>query len=215
MPCSADRAAARRELLAHRAARRLDRAARHLRLARGGGRAGRADLRVRGQHQHVLHAQLRARDLRHHGHEPLADLRGSGVDLNERFTSGRRQPHPRGRVVVEALGEADVLEPDGVADAAHHALAAGDVRDPARERRRRRPAAAATRTDSSSSRTGAGQLIAAPVGIDVPVAMALRSRSSTGSIPSAAASLSICASCAKHVCTAPNPRIAPHGGLFV
>ena len=32
---------------------------------------------------------------------------------------------------------------------------------------------------------------------------------------SAAASLSICASAAKQVCTAPNPRIAPHGGLFV
>jgi hypothetical protein len=34
-------------------------------------------------------------------------------------------------------------------------------------------------------------------------------------MPSAAASLSICASAAKHVCTAPKPRIAPHGGLFV
>src|SRR5437667_361332 len=32
---------------------------------------------------------------------------------------------------------------------------------------------------------------------------------------SAAASLSICASCAKQLCTAPNPRIAPHGGLLV
>ena len=55
----------------------------------------------------------------------------------------------------------------------------------------------------------------APVGIDVPVVIALRSRSATGSISSAAASLSICASCAKHVCTAPKPRIAPHGGLSV
>jgi len=34
-------------------------------------------------------------------------------------------------------------------------------------------------------------------------------------MPSAAASLSICASYAKHDCTAPNPRIAPVGGLFV
>ena len=49
----------------------------------------------------------------------------------------------------------------------------------------------------------------------VPVAAALRSRSSTGSIESASASLSIWPSCAKHTCTAPNPRIAPHGGLFV
>jgi hypothetical protein len=30
-----------------------------------------------------------------------------------------------------------------------------------------------------------------------------------------AASLSICASAAKQVWTAPKPRIAPHGGLFV
>ena len=36
-----------------------------------------------------------------------------------------------------------------------------------------------------------------------------------GSMPSSAASRSICASAAKHVCTAPKPRIAPHGGLFV
>ena len=49
----------------------------------------------------------------------------------------------------------------------------------------------------------------------VPVAAAFRSRSSTGSMPSSAASLSIWPSCAKHTCTAPNPRIAPHGGLFV
>ena len=36
-----------------------------------------------------------------------------------------------------------------------------------------------------------------------------------GSISSAAASLSICASAAKQAWTAPNPRIAPQGGLFV
>ncbi len=36
--------------------------------------AGGADLRVRGQHQHVLDAQLRPRDLRHHRHEALTDL---------------------------------------------------------------------------------------------------------------------------------------------
>ena len=34
-------------------------------------------------------------------------------------------------------------------------------------------------------------------------------------MPSASASLSICASCAKHDCTEPKPRMAPHGGLFV
>ena len=34
-------------------------------------------------------------------------------------------------------------------------------------------------------------------------------------MPSAAASLSICASWANATWTAPKPRIAPHGGLFV
>ena len=48
-----------------------------------------------------------------------------------------------------------------------------------------------------------------------PSRSALRVRSAIGSIRSAAASLSICASYAKHDCTAPNPRIAPVGGLLV
>ena len=65
------------------------------------------------------------------------------------------------------------------------------------------------------SATGSEPVIFCPVGIRSPGASAFRSRSSTGSIPSAAASLSICASAAKQVCTAPKPRIAPHGGLFV
>src|SRR5437763_1228713 len=47
------------------------------------------------------------------------------------------------------------------------------------------------------------------------VPSAVRRRSSTGSSAMARASLSICASAAKHVWTAPKPRIAPHGGLFV
>ena len=48
-----------------------------------------------------------------------------------------------------------------------------------------------------------------------PVRIALRSRISTGSSPQASASLSICDSWAKHACTTPNPRIAPHGRWFV
>src|SRR5580765_5286756 len=48
-----------------------------------------------------------------------------------------------------------------------------------------------------------------------PLRSAFFSRISTGSILSAAASLSICASYAKHDWTAPKPRIAPVGGLFV
>ena len=66
-----------------------------------------------------------------------------------------------------------------------------------------------------TSATGIDPVIFCPVGSASPGAIAFRSRSSTGSISSAAASLSICASAAKQVWTAPNPRIAPHGGLFV
>ena len=43
----------------------------------------------------------------------------------------------------------------------------------------------------------------------------MRSRISIGDSPHASASRSICDSYAKHAWTAPNPRIAPHGGLFV
>ena len=78
----ADLAAAPLPLLAHRAARGLDRAAGHVGLARGRGRAGGADLRVRGQHEHVLHAQLGARDLPHHRDEALTDLGGRSVNLD-------------------------------------------------------------------------------------------------------------------------------------
>ena len=54
-----------------------------------------------------------------------------------------------------------------------------------------------------------------PVGRTEPGATTFRMRSSTASMPSARASLSMFASCAKHTCGAPKPRIAPHGGLFV
>ena len=66
-----------------------------------------------------------------------------------------------------------------------------------------------------TSATGSEPVITWPVGSVSPGASAFSRRSSTGSIPSSAASLSICASAAKQVWTAPNPRIAPHGGLFV
>ncbi len=66
-----------------------------------------------------------------------------------------------------------------------------------------------------TSATGSEPRITCPVGSVSPGASAFSSRSSTGSIPSAAASLSIWASAAKQVWTAPNPRIAPHGGLLV
>jgi hypothetical protein len=72
-----------------------------------------------------------------------------------------------------------------------------------------------SRTRSSSSATGAGSGTTWPVGSVSPGAIALRIRSSSGSRSSAAASLSICASCANATWTAPKPRIAPQGGLFV
>jgi len=63
--------------------------------------------------------------------------------------------------------------------------------------------------------TGAGLSITCPVGPWEPSSMALSCRSSTGSMPSSAASRSICASQANAVCTEPKPRIAPQGGLLV
>ena len=72
-----------------------------------------------------------------------------------------------------------------------------------------------SRTVRSSSATGAGLSTICPVGASQPSSIALRQRTSTGSSPSTAASLSICASCANAACTEPNPRIAPHGGLLV
>src|SRR5918994_583791 len=93
------------------------------------------------------------------------------------------------------------------------------------------PAPPGSRIASRGSASGSGGDIAAarrmtslvgsepvrscPVGSAPPGSSAFRSRSSTGSISSSPASLSICASAAKQDCTAPNPRIAPQGGLFV
>ena len=66
-----------------------------------------------------------------------------------------------------------------------------------------------------TSATGIEPVTFWPVGSVSPGASAFLSRSSTGSSSSAPASLSIWASAAKQVWTAPNPRIAPQGGLFV
>jgi hypothetical protein len=63
--------------------------------------------------------------------------------------------------------------------------------------------------------TGATLSSTCPVGITSPVRMALRNRTSIGSRPRAAASLSIWLSWAKQACTTPKPRMAPHGGLLV
>src|SRR5215211_4449844 len=68
---------------------------------------------------------------------------------------------------------------------------------------------------SITAATGSEPVIFWPVGSESPGASAFLSRSSTGSSSSAAASLSIWASAAKQLCTAPKPRIAPQGGLLV
>jgi hypothetical protein len=82
------------------------------------------------------------------------------------------------------------------------------------------PASAAGGGGSSTqarmhSSTGATPVMTCPVSSSSWVFSAFLRRSSTGSIPRAAASLSIWASAANEVCTAPKPRIAPQGGLFV
>ena len=63
--------------------------------------------------------------------------------------------------------------------------------------------------------TGTAPVSRCPVGSTSPTSRALRTRSSTGSMPSRAASLSICDSWPKHTWTAPKPRMAPQGGLLV
>ena len=125
------------------------------------------------------------------------------------------------QIVVEALRVADVLEPDRESDAAADALSLGRVAQPrpgggaghagappARER-------GAPPRAGSPRRVGSEPVTTCPVGSTSPGSRAFRRRSSTGSIPSSAARRSICASLAKHVWTAPKPRIAPQGGLFV
>ena len=147
----------------------------------------------------------------------LADLGRRAVDLRAPVLE---EPDPRRAVVVEALRVADVLEPDREADAAPHALAARRVPRSARQpdrvaRQLLRLGTASAAARRMTSFVGSEPAITWPVASRPPGSSAFRSRSSTGSISSSAASLSICASAAKHVCTAPNPRIAPQGGLFV
>ena len=160
------RSAASASSVAHRLARGLDRAAGHVGLARGRGRAGRADARVGGEHRDALDAELGARDLRLHRDEALADLGRRGVDLDERLAAVDRQAHARGRVVVEALGEADVLEADARSRrrAARPRRGSCSTTPPGSSRRsragrRRAGGSGIARSRSSSSATGAGPRI--------------------------------------------------------
>ena len=90
----------------------------------------------------------------------------------------------------------------------------GSRTDVARERLRLRRAQVACRPQHLGDGERAGHDLAGRQRAR-PGASAFSSRSSTGSMSSASASLSICASAAKQVWTAPKPRIAPHGGLLV
>ena len=125
------RRARREDPLADPLAGGLDRAAGHVGLPGGRRRAAGADRGVRRADHHPVHAQLGAADLLLDGDQALADLGRGGVHGHHRLAGGDLQPDPRGRVVVVALGEADVLVADRVADAAHHALAVGGVGHPA------------------------------------------------------------------------------------
>ncbi len=69
-----------------------------------------------------------------HGDTALADLRHGRVDHRDGLAVDDLQAHAGGGVVVEALGEADVLDADRVADAADDALAVGGVRQAAGQR---------------------------------------------------------------------------------
>ena len=148
------------DALAHRVARVLDRAAGHPGLSRGRGRPGRADAVSAGTTTtRATPSSVRAicpsmRD------EALTHLGGRSMNLYLRFRSDDREPYARGRVVVEALGEPDVLEAEAVADAAAHALAVRDVADAAGQAEqvgRARGASSGNgmaRSRSSSSATG-------------------------------------------------------------
>jgi hypothetical protein len=109
----------------------LDRAAGHPGLAGCRRGAGGTDLGVGWEDHHAVDPELGTGDLGLDGDQPLADLGGGGVHLDQRFAGDQRQADPGGRVVVEAFGVADVLEPDRVADPAPDALTVGHVGDPA------------------------------------------------------------------------------------
>ena len=210
--------------LAHRPAGGVDGAAAHPRLARRRRRAGRADRGVdRLQHDDV-DAEHGAGDLLGDRDEALPDL-GRG-ELERGDAVG--EPAAGRRVVVEALGVHQVLDRHAPADAAPDvadvggqpgAARAGASGRRRRRRRgdadRRRPASAARPSRGCSGRPGATLSTTCPVISRSPVTIALRSRISTGSSPHASASRSIWPSWAKHACTTPKPRIAPHGRWLV
>ena len=133
----------------------------------------------------VLDAELGPRDLRLQRDQALADLGRGGVHGGDRLAADDLQPDPGGRVVVEALGEADVLDAHAVADAPPHALAVGGVAVPAGQQHPQwtSRAGAVAASWRSIAASGAGESITWPVGSTEPCETALRTRISTGSSP--------------------------------
>ena len=98
-------------------------------------------------------------------------------------------------------------------------MSAASARLPAPPGSAIRPSAGGGRGSSAQRRirsaTGAAPLTTWPVISRSPERMALRSRISSGEIPTAAARRSICDSWAKQDWTAPKPRMAPLGTWLV
>lgn len=115
------------DLLAHQLTGILDGAAGDVRLTGRGRRTGRAHLGVGGVDGHLRDTELGAGDLGVHGDAALADLGHRGVHGGDGLAADDLHAHLGGRVVVEALGEADVLDADRVADAPYDALAVRGV----------------------------------------------------------------------------------------
>src|SRR5213594_3091057 len=155
----------------------------------------------------LLNAQFLPRNLHEDGVHALPHLRRGAVHLGDGPPRPSEQFHPAFRRIVKAFAVGDVLVADGKPDAPPQSLAATDVTSTGG-----RSIAAHRRI---TSRTGALPWIVWPVGRTDPVETAFLTRSATGSMRNACASLSIWASWATQACTAPNPRIAPQGGLCV
>ena len=119
---------------AHCLARREHRTTGHPRLARGGRRPGVADRGVGLLDHDLLHTELGAHDLRHHGGEALPALRGGAVDVGDGGAVEGPQPDASGPEVVDAARVADRLHAERIADPAPDALAVGDVAEPAGKR---------------------------------------------------------------------------------
>ena len=113
--------------LPHLLARGLDRAAGDVGLPGRGRRPAAAHLGVLGRRDDLVDAELGTHDLLLDGDQSLADLGRRGVHGRGHGPGQHLELDPGRGVVVEALGEPDVLVGHRVADAAHHALAVGGV----------------------------------------------------------------------------------------